>query len=172
MSRPFTTFNFRVEITLDGASAPLCEAAFSECDGLELTMEPTSYQQGGDNTQQVHLAGPVSYGQLALKRGMTASFDLWDWFARVSDGAYELRATTVVTLLGSDGATERARFLLTRCLPVRLKAPALNAGDGGVAIEELEVAYERLRLDMPGSAGAGGTAGLGVAASASASFSF
>jgi hypothetical protein len=31
----------------------------------------------------VHLLGQVNYGQVTLKRGMTASFDLWKWFARV-----------------------------------------------------------------------------------------
>jgi len=36
VSDPFTAFNFRVEITLPGASAPLCEAAFAECDGMEI----------------------------------------------------------------------------------------------------------------------------------------
>ncbi len=36
MSDPFTAFNFRVEIMLAGAAEPLCEAAFAECEGLEL----------------------------------------------------------------------------------------------------------------------------------------
>ena len=40
------------------------------------------------------------------------------------------------------GSTERARIVLQRCLPVKLKAPALNAKDGAVAVEELQLAYE------------------------------
>lgn len=166
MSRPFTTFNFLVEITLAGESRPLCQAAFSGCDGLEVTMEPTTYQQGGDNARQVHLAGPMSYGQLSLRRGMTPTFDLWGWLDRVAAGEYGLRADAVVTVLGGDGATERARFLLTRCLPVRLKAPGLDAQDGGVAIEEMDLAYEQLRLDRPGVAGLGANGPAGVTASA------
>ena len=41
-------------------------------------------------------------------------------------------------------------FLLTRCVPVKLKAPALNAAAGGVAIEELQLAYETLSLKERG----------------------
>ena len=49
-------------------------------------------------------------------------------------------------MLGADGQTERARFQLSRCLPVKLKAPPLNAAQGGVAVEELQIAYETLKL--------------------------
>ena len=36
------------------------------------------------------------------------------------------------------------RFFLERCLPLKLKAPPLNAKEGVVAIEELQLAYEWL----------------------------
>jgi hypothetical protein len=57
----FTTFNFRVEITVPGINGFLCEAAFAECDGLEMTMEPKTFTEGGNNIGQVHLAGAVSF---------------------------------------------------------------------------------------------------------------
>jgi hypothetical protein len=34
-------------------------------------------------------------------------------------------------------------------MPVKLKAPALNAKDGMVAIEELQLAYESLSVKKP-----------------------
>ena len=91
------------------------------------------------------LNGPVAYGQLTLKRGMTEGFDLWRWF-RDSVADPRLRANAEVVLLAADGATVRARFVLSRCVPIKLKAPALNAKDGQVAVEELQVAYETLSL--------------------------
>ena len=36
-------------------------------------------------------------------------------------------------------------------MPTKLKAPALNAKDGMVAIEEFQLAYESLRLVKPGT---------------------
>ena len=145
---PFVAFNFSVEITKAGDSARMCGAAFSECDGLEMTMEVKTIKEGGNNGQLVRLTGPVSYGQLTLKRGMTANFDLWEWFnAVVADPG--LRANAEVVLLAGDGTTERARFLLRRCVPVKLKAPPMNAKDGMVAIEELQLAYESLSHKAP-----------------------
>ena len=150
---PFTTFNFAVAITRDGDSKSLCDAAFSECDGLDMTMEVKTIREGGNNTQQLRLAGPVAYGQLTLKRGMTASFHLWTWFTDTLANP-ALRASAQVVLLAPDGSTERARFQLSRCVPVKIKAPALNAKDGTIAIEELQIAYEEMTLTTPPPAAA------------------
>ena len=38
-AEPFTAFAFAVELRLPGSDAPLCEAAFCECEGLELRRE-------------------------------------------------------------------------------------------------------------------------------------
>jgi phage tail-like protein len=154
---PLTAFNFGIEIRVDDTLPRLCSAAFAECDGLEMTMDVKTIREGGNNATQIRLAGPVAYGQLNLKRGMTDSFDIWDWFSAVTR-APALRADGEVVLYAGDGVTERARFVLTRLLPLRVKAPQLNAKDGVVAIEELQVAYETLTLKPAlggGAAGAG-----------------
>jgi phage tail-like protein len=143
---PFVAFNFAVEIVPDGASSPLVTAAFAECDGLELGMEIKTIREGGSNDRQVRLAGPATYGNLTLKRGMTdASFELWQWMSdSIADPS--LRAGAEVVLFAADGTTERARVVLERCLPIKLKAPALNGKDGAVAVEELQLAYERFTV--------------------------
>ena len=143
---PFTAFNFAVEIVPQGASSPLVTASFAECDGLEMSMEFKTIREGGSNDRQIRLAGPAAFGQVTLKRGMTAdSFDLWQWMSdSVADPS--LRAQAEVVLFAADGAQERARVVLQRCLPVKLKVPALNAKDGMVAVEELQLAYERFTV--------------------------
>lgn len=144
---PFTAFNFSIEITKAGEAATLCSASFAECDGLEMSMDVKTIREGGANGRQVRLSGAINYGQLTLKRGMTANFDLWEWFnAVVIDPS--LRATAEVVLLAPNG-NERARFILDRCVPVKLKAPALNAKEGMVAVEELQLAYESLSHKAP-----------------------
>ena len=60
-----------------------------------------------------------------------------------------LRADVVVVVFAGDGKIEHARFVLTRCLPIKLKAPSLNAKDGMVAIEEMQIAYESLSIRSP-----------------------
>jgi phage tail-like protein len=83
---------------------------------------------------------------------MTKTFDLWDWFNLMLTNQ-ALRADAEVVLFANDGATERARFLLSRCVPVKLKSPALSAKDGAVAIEEFQLAYETLTLKKPQDGG-------------------
>ena len=151
--RPFTAFNFSVEIYPDGRSAPLARAAFAECDGLEMTHDVKTIRSGGANDHACRVPGMVNYANLTLKRGLTDNFDLWTWFADSIADPF-LRANAEIVLLAEDGATERARFQLSRCLPAKLKAPALNAKDGGIAIEEFQLAYQKLRLAQTRGGGA------------------
>lgn len=144
-TQPFAAFNFAVEIHVPGVSKQVCSAAFAECDGLEMSMEVKTIREGGNNNQLARLAGPISYGQLVLKRGMTKNFDLWDWFNAVAKDP-TLRVDAEVVLFAADGVTKRVSFVLARCVPVKLKAPALNAKDGIIAVEELQIAYESLAL--------------------------
>jgi phage tail-like protein len=151
---PFTTFNFRVELSYGPGGQPICGGEFAECDGLEMTLEPKTIREGGNNSRPIHLVGPVSHGQLTLKRGMTTDFGLWKWFEDVQrTNGHGLRASGSVALqtaapLDATAPAERRRdlvvFELQGCLPVKLKAPALNAKDGLIAVEEMQVAYETL----------------------------
>lgn len=155
LAYPFFAFSFSVEITrLDVSPRPLCKAAFAECDGLEISMDVKTIREGGNNNAQIRLAGPCVLGTLSLKRGMTSNFDLWDWMTASLQNP-SLRADVRVVILSSvarsTGARdELARFELSRCLPQRLKAPPLNAKDGIVAIEELQVAYESMTMKPGG----------------------
>jgi phage tail-like protein len=170
-NRIFTTFNFLVEISVEGVSDQVCQAEFAECDGLELSMEPKTFHQGGMNTEQVHLAGPVSYGQLTLKRGMSKDFSLWRWFLEViKTDQRGLRGQAVITML--DGAQQKQiSFKLKDCLPIKLRVPALNAKEGGLAIEEMQLVYAAMEVDfdnpqlglnVQASVGIGAQAGIGL----------
>lgn len=146
--RPFTAFNFSVEIYPDGKSAPIAAASFSECDGLEMTHDVKTIRSGGANDRAVRVPGTINYSNLTLKRGLTSNFDLWTWFEDSIADPY-LRANAEVVMLAEDGSGEQARFQLQRCIPAKLKAPALNAKDGQIAIEEFQLAYEKLKLARP-----------------------
>ena len=145
---PFNSFNFSVEIYPDGKSAPLAKAAFAECDGLEVTHDFKTIRAGGANDRAYRVPGTINYANLTLKRGMTGNFDLWTWFQDSVADPY-LRANAEVVLFADDGVTECARYQLSRCLPAKLKAPTMNAKDGGVAVEEFQLAYEKLQAVFP-----------------------
>lgn len=170
---PFTAFRFEVvldlETPVDGLTSPLCDAAFAECDGLEMTMEPKTVEAGGVNDRQIHLIGPVKFAQLTLKRGMTSNLQLWTWLALAAQGTVA-PASGTVTMWDTD-ATPVVEFALQGCLPVRMRAPSLNAREGLVAVEELALVYGSMTVSPAGPAGPGVSAGLSVSAGASGSLS-
>src|SRR4029450_485331 len=130
---PFVAFRFEVALDLDeppaGVTNPVCNAAFAECDGLEMTMEPKTFREGGNNREQLHRIGPVSYGQVTLRRGMTPNLNLWTWFTAATQPGRRSTAQGQVTLWDADG-TPRVLFILNTCLPVRLRGPSFNATHG------------------------------------------
>jgi phage tail-like protein len=150
---PFIAFNFSVELQVANAGAlglanPLCSAEFAECDGLEMTMEPKTVREGGANTRVRHLPGPLAFGTLTLKRGMTADLGLWTWFAAAAGNAHRgTLAQGVVLMRSAAGDATTLRFRLQDCLPVKIKAPALNAAAGLVAVEEMQIAYGALAIE-------------------------
>jgi phage tail-like protein len=173
MTTPFTTFRFEVVLDLDqpvnGLGSPLCDAAFAECDGLEMTMEPKLIESASVTNRQQYLIGPVKYGQVTLKRGMTGNLQLWQWFARTRPGSV-LTAHGQITMWDSDG-TPAVTFTLDGCLPVKMRAPGLNAKDGLVAIEELSLVCAQIRVGLPGDSGPGLGAGFSIGAGLSATTS-
>jgi phage tail-like protein len=175
MTTPFTAFRFEVVLVLDqpaaGLDSPLCDAAFAECDGLEMTMEPKIVESASVTNRQQRLIGPMKYGQITLKRGMTSNLQLWQWFAQTRPGSV-LTAHGQITMWDTDG-TPVIQFKLEGCLPVKMRAPSLNAREGQIAIEELGLVCERFSVGPPGDSGlslsAGITAGAGLSASVSLS---
>jgi phage tail-like protein len=171
---PFVAFRFDVTLLVDnagplGLTNPLCGASFAECDGLEMTMEPKVVREGGNNTNQIHLVGPLSYSNLTLKRGMTGNLDLWKWFNGAAGGPKRGSRATGIVLMHDASGNPTLRFTLTKCLPVKLKAAALNAKDGVIALEEMQISYDRFTIE-PADAGDSGP-GIGASVSLSAGIS-
>jgi phage tail-like protein len=148
---PLHVFRFHVSFRqdpLDGAGGgpvPLCAGAFAECSGLEATMEPKVIDAGGANYGAAQRAGRVHFATVVLRRGVTSTKDLWQWFQLVAGGAYAVRMSAEIAML--DGAGEPVVVWgLRRALPVKFKAADLDARGKEVGIEELHLAHEGLQL--------------------------
>jgi phage tail-like protein len=158
---PLGIFRFRVDFFEDGLvtatdnRVPLCSGSFSECSGLDATMEPKVIKEGGLNYGANQRVGPVTFGTVVLKRGMTSTRDLWSWFSVVTKGggyAYRLRVEITMqrTQAGATpGAAQVANVVklsLAHALPVKFRSADLNATGTTLAIEELHLAHEGLTV--------------------------
>ncbi|GAB4191700.1 MAG: hypothetical protein OHK0022_05550 [Roseiflexaceae bacterium] len=155
---PLPVFRFQVDFFESSAqpsnpgsqtSLAICSGAFSECSGLEATMEPFVIRPGGLNYGAVQRAGKVTFATVILRRGMTTTTHLWKWFALVNGTdrpAYAYRLDVRVTVFDHAG-TPRLRWKLARALPIKFKAADLNAMSINIGVEELQIAHEGLTLE-------------------------
>ena len=158
------SFRFRVKLRKSpaaesGSAAPsdsptgtqLGDGGFQECSGLEVEMEIQEHREGGRNDGVIRQVGRAKYSPIVLKRGMfyssdTVNRDLWRWLQGVVAGERPVaRYDGEIEVMGvADDVV--ATWVFDRGLPSRVKGPELNARTGEVAIEELHIAHEGLRL--------------------------
>lgn len=138
---PYRNFNFRVEI--DG----IATAGFAEVEIPDAMIEVVEYREGTDRASSARkLPGRVRYGNVVLRRGVAQELDLYAWFAAVRDGDLQRRNAAVVL---QDASREDVRRWLVRdAWPVRYAGPTLNATGNTVVIEEIELACERIELQI------------------------
>jgi phage tail-like protein len=140
---------------LDGAVG-----GFSECSGLELTLQPEEYKEGGNNGGVLKFASRATWTNITLKRGVTAGTELWDWHFSFVEGTGK-RRDGIIVLLDETRAPVQAWYF-RRGLPVKYTGSALNATQNNVAIESIEIAHEGIH-QVPGAGGGrpgvGGTTG-------------
>jgi phage tail-like protein len=142
---PYSNFNFVVLI--DGNEI----AAFSEVSGLDSENTPIEYREGADATNAMRqLPGIEKYSHVTLKRGVTGSTALWDWRKEVRDGgsSFPPSRNVVIKLLneqhdrGSPGMT----WTLTNAWPMKITGPTMNAKGNDFAVEQVDLAHERVDI--------------------------
>jgi phage tail-like protein len=151
-----STFNFRISLTRSGSGsspAQLGDGGFQECSGLQIEMDVQELQEGGRNDGVIRQVGRGRYTNIVLKRGMlygsggAVDGAIWRWIQDTLAGVRPVsRYDGVIQVLSGTSADVVATWTFTRGLPAKVVGPALNAKTGDVAIEELTIAHEGLRM--------------------------
>ena len=128
-------------------------ASFSECSGLGVTVKTEKYHEGGVNEQQRILLGESQFSDVTLKRGLTDDLVFWDWLKQILNPGKKQRRNVNITVFNQAGETMQC-WTLIGAVPIGWKAPALQANSNTVAIEELTLAYEGLKIAKFGSSSA------------------
>jgi len=138
---PFPGFNFEVQLYEENGS-PRIVAGFSECTGLESSLEVQEYKEGGINDRVRRFPSRFSFPNIVFKHGMTADDTLRQWHNAL------LRGNTVrkngLIILRDEAGKPVLAWKFEKGLPVKWSGPPLNASQSAVAIEILEIAHERL----------------------------
>jgi phage tail-like protein len=128
-------------------------ASFSECSGLGVTIKRDAQREGGVNDQQRILLGQAEFTDVTLKRGMTDDFVFWNWVNQILGDTKKERRNINILLFNQAGETMQS-WTLIGAIPVGWKAPALQANADSLAIEELTIAYEGLKITRSNGGGA------------------
>ena len=132
-------YRFRVEI--DG----IVSAAFTEAEGLNVTVEVTEYREGTEGLAPRLIPGLVRYGPLVLRRGITTNMELWNWIKNIIEGNDDRRNMSVI--IQDRGGNDMARYNLREAWPSGYSVGKLDSLSSGTAIEELVIQYERLERE-------------------------
>ena len=93
------------------------------------------------------LPGRAHTDNVVLRRGITGDLDLYRWWDAVRNGEPNTQRTVTIALLSEDRATVALTWRLLRAWPAAISFGPLRGLGQEVAIESLELAYERLELE-------------------------
>lgn len=148
-----TAHRFYLELSLKDPQDQV-DGIFLECQGFKRTQDPieicevTPQQWGNAKKGRVvrtKLPGNVKSGNLILRRGMTSSIALWDWFQAVQAGDWANQRKNASLTIYDQAAKPQARFELVGAWPTSYKLTDVNARSTDIEIEEVEVAFEEFK---------------------------
>ncbi|HBE18951.1 MAG TPA: phage tail protein [Cyanobacteria bacterium UBA11149] len=140
-------------------------ASFSECSGFGVQIDKEVFSEGGVNNQQRIFLKQAKFNDVTLKRGITDNTIFWNWINNTLSPGKKERRNINILVFNQAGETMQC-WTLTGAVPVAWKTAALQANSNAVAIEELTLAYEGLKV----VAKQGGGASTKVQRDASGSF--
>jgi phage tail-like protein len=147
---------------ISSAISDVALGGFTECTGLEMSLEIKDYEEGGNNAGVLKFPTRVKWSNITLKKGVGSGTALWDWHYGFVEGSGRRRDGVI--MLMDDLSVPNHIWYFKRGLPIKYTGPSMNASQNNVAIEAIEIAHEGI-YQLPG-------VGLGAAAlSAAASIS-
>jgi len=134
---PYLGYRFRLEIT--GVQV----AGFQSASVPDETVASVNYREGTDGFTR-KLSGQTEVGTMSLKRGITDSMDLYNWWQSVSStGAAGARKSVSIILIDETGA-EKTRWNITNAWPTKYTASEFSASGSDVMVETLDLELEQV----------------------------
>jgi phage tail-like protein len=124
--------------------------AFTEVSGLSVQVNVEEVAEGGQNHFVHRLPGRMRWPNIVLKRGITDSDALFEWFWKTSGEGFEGAGGKLERTQGEiaviDAARERIRaWAFEDAFPVSWSGPTFAASGRDVAMEQLEIAHHGFR---------------------------
>lgn len=147
-----TAARFYMELHLDGSQEPV-DGYFMECQGFKRSQEAIEHcevipQKWGKNSTargrvvRTKIPGNIKSENLILRRGLTISMTMWQWFNAVETGSWAEQRKNGDLVIYNQASEEQARFRFQGAWPTRYKIADVKAGSNEFEIEEVELAVD------------------------------
>lgn len=139
---PIAEYKFHVSLEVNG----IIEALFTECSGITLEREVEKYPEGGLNEYYQVLSGRTKQSTITLKRGLSLSTNLWDWFQAGTINGKVTRVNVTIIIYDAWRSKEALRWNLLDAFPVKWSGPTFKSDSTQSAIESIELAFHGIEL--------------------------
>jgi phage tail-like protein len=141
-------FHFKVEFTLNEEDV---DVRFQSVSGLDVTLETEQVKEGGENRFEHVLPVRRKSSPLILKRGLLKPSEsgLTRWLQKAFDEEEVNPINTVVIKLLNEEHKPLMLWTINNVWPRSWKIGELNAEQGAILIETLELNYNRILLSEP-----------------------
>jgi phage tail-like protein len=138
---PLVGFHFAVDIQ------GVVKGYFTEVSGLGSEHEVIEHKVINETGHEIVLKipGRLKWENITLKRGITASLDIWDWRKQVEDGEVDGNRRDGSIVMFDHKLNPVARWEFKQAWPVKVTGPQPKADSNEIGIEELTLAHEYIR---------------------------
>ncbi len=137
-----TSFRFKVDFQLAGVVVPV---QFSELSGLSVNIETESVKEGGQNEYIQKLPSHPQYANLVLKKAMNVDMVLIRWITK-SISTFDFSPISITVSMLNKSTDPLVSWMVSGAYPVKWEVSNLQADQSNLAIETLEMAYQKFQI--------------------------
>ncbi len=121
---------------------------FTEVSGLGSESEVVEHKiiaKGAKESIIRKIPGRLKWGDITLKRGITANLDFYDWRKQVEQGKVDSARLDGTIIMYDQAMSPIAEWTFTKGWPSKISGPSLTADSNAVGIEELTIVHEGIK---------------------------
>ncbi len=138
-------FRFGVFFFAGGVRPNPLDIRFARVSGLSAEVKTTTVIEGGQNLYTHRLPERVDRGNLVLERGMVVGSPV-SLELNAALNAFTFSPSNVIVTLFSEARLPLAAWMFIKAYPVKWSTADLDASEGKVVIETMELAYTRMQV--------------------------
>jgi phage tail-like protein len=120
---------------------------FMEVGGLGSETEVTEHKiiGKGHNEAIRKVPGRLKWGDITLKRGITANMDMWDWRKMVEEGKVTNARKNGSIMMHDQEGQVVAKWDFENGWPSKVSGPSLKSDDNAIGMEEMTIVHEGIK---------------------------